>query len=348
MKTKDLKYVLEMFLKISKPDPLRPVTSFVEMFCMDGVFRVGTTDGSTKLVATLLDTDDMANIVLERDQLLKLLKLTNKEEIKFIRKDKYVALKGCGNYKLPIQCDETGEQVKLNLRMPVMQNGVLYEIEPIKEVFSRNSVCLYDGDDYDFFKQYYCDNGKVFTTDIGKACTTNAILPQKLIPAKLMKQLACLDKPITFAKTEQGARVDCDIFQMYFMYDEPQEYPADMVRPFMGTDWSEFSFVLEKSELLGALKRIDLFTKPWQKGRCILTFDRDCVTILGENQDVNETISCTITGRPCRMVTSVSELLATLKKVEDNFTILGSHKCIGFQDSIGLYVLSLIDESEVV
>ena len=97
-----------MFAVINKIQPLRPITSFVEMFCADGVFRIGTTDGSSKLVATLLDTDDMDNIVLDREQLLKILKLTNKEDIKFIRKDKYVAFKGCGNYKLPIQCDETG------------------------------------------------------------------------------------------------------------------------------------------------------------------------------------------------------------------------------------------------
>ena len=44
MKTKDLKYILEMFAVINKIQPLRPITSFVEMFCANGVFRIGTTD----------------------------------------------------------------------------------------------------------------------------------------------------------------------------------------------------------------------------------------------------------------------------------------------------------------
>lgn len=346
MKTKDLKYILETFANVIKIQPLRPITSFVECFCKDGIFRIGCTSGDCKIVGTLLDQDEMDNIVLDREQLLKLLKLTNKEDIKFIRKDKYVALRGCGNYKLPIQCDETGTQVQLNLRMPVMENGIHCEIEPLQEVFSRNSICLYDGDDYDFFKQYYCENGKVFTTDIAKACTTKAILPQQLLPAKLMKQLSFLDKPIVFAKTEQGARVDSDIFQMYFMYDDPLEYPVDMVRPFMATDWAEFSFTLEKSELVNALKRLSIFTKPWQKGKVILTFTENSVTLLGENQDVNETIDIKLKGKPCRMVTSAEEMLIVLRKVNNEFVIHGSQKCIGFEDNVSLYVLSLITEEE--
>ena len=218
------------------------------------------------------------------------------------------------------------------------------DIDSIKEVFNRNSICLGDAEDYPFFNQYFCENGKVFTTDVAKACTTKAILPQQLMPAKLIKQLASLNKSIVFMKTEQGARVDSDIYQMYFMYDDPIEYPADMVRPFMGTDWAEFSFTLEKSELINALKRISIFTKPWQVGKCILTFEDSCVIILGENQDVNETIPVKLTGTPCRMMTKAEEMLITLRKVDNEFTVYGSHRCIGFADKNGLYVLSLMEE----
>ena len=41
MKTKDLKYILETFANVIKIQPLRPITSFVECFCKDGVFRIG-------------------------------------------------------------------------------------------------------------------------------------------------------------------------------------------------------------------------------------------------------------------------------------------------------------------
>ena len=99
-------------------------------------------------------------------------------------------------------------------------------------------------------------------------------------------------------------------------------------------------------EIVSALKRINLFTKPWQKGKCILTFNENSVIILGENQDVNETIEVKLNGTPCRMVTSGEELLTILKKVDSNFTIYGSQKVIGFQDKYGLYVLSLMEEEK--
>ena len=345
MKTEELKYVLETFSQIVKIQPLRPVTSFVELFCKDGALRIGTTDGYTKIVATLSDDNEMNNVVLDRDQLLKLIKLTNKEDIKIIRKDDYVAIRGCGNYKLPIQCDETGTQVALNLKMPKMENGMSCNINGIKEIFNRNSLCLGDADTYPFLNQYYSENGKVFTTDVAKACTTKAVLPQQVMPSEVIKKIATLDKDIVFMGDNQGARVDSDIFQIYFMYDEPIEYPADTVRPFMGTDWAEFSFVLNKSELVNALKRITIFSKPWQSGKCILTFEDSCVTILGENQDANETLDIKLEGRACRMVTSAEEILLILRKIEPEFTIYGSQRCIGFEDSKGLYVLSLMEES---
>ena len=128
------------------------------------------------------------------------------------------------------------------------------------------------------------------------------------------------------------------------MYSDPLEYPVDMVRPFMGTEWSEFSFTLEKSELVNALKRLSIFTKPWQKGKVILTFDKESVTLLGENQDVNETISIKLKGTPCRMVTSAEEMLIVLRKLNSEFVIYGSQKCIGLEDNISLYVLSTIEE----
>ena len=77
-----------------------------------------------------------------------------------------------------------------------------------------------------------------------------------------------------------------------------------------------------------------------------MTFTEDSVTILGENQDVNETIEIELNGTPCRMVTSGEELLTILKKVDSDFTIYGSQKVIGFQDKYGLYVLSLMEEEE--
>lgn len=345
MRTKDLKYILEKFNDISKPEPLRPITSFVEMYCKDGIFRIGISDNYTKLIATLIDHEDMDNIVLDREQLLKILKLTNKEDVKFIRKDGYVALRGCGNYKLPIQTDEAGNEIQLNLAMPKLLDGKIYPIEDIKTIYSRNSVCLGSIDGYECLNYYYYEGGKVFTTDSVKACTTLATLPQKYTTSKLIKQLSMLDKDYVFSKVEHGARIDCDIFEMYFMYKDIEEYPIDVIRCFMGTEWATFSFKLDKSELVNALKRIAIFTKPWQEGKIILTFDNECVTILNENQDANESIPVKlISGTPNRLILNSEKLLDVLKRVDNDFMLYGSSKCIGLEDKTSLYVLSVMEE----
>ena len=96
MKAKDLKELLEQFNNVVKVEPLRPVTSFVEMFCTNGVFRIGCTNGYIKVVGTLLDDKELDNVVLDRTQLLKLLKLTTKENITLTKKDSYVEFKGNG------------------------------------------------------------------------------------------------------------------------------------------------------------------------------------------------------------------------------------------------------------
>ena len=344
MKAKDLKELLEQFNNVVKVEPLRPVTSFIEMFCTNGVFRIGCTNGYIKVVGTLLDDRELGNVVLDRTQLLKLLKLTTKENITLTKKDSYVEFKGNGKYKLVIQKDELGGDITLNLAMPKLENGIYYEIEEIKDIFNRNSIAVFDGDDHEQFKQYYSSDGIVVTTDSNVVCTTNGTLPAKGMSKYLMQMISKLPNNFSFAQVEQGVRINCEDMEIYVMQDAIDEFPIEMVSPFCSTSIFDSKITIDKSELMQAIKRQDLFIKSWQNHACLLTLEDNHAIITNEDKNVEEDIECTVEGNKySRLVFSTTKALSILRTLNPTITLYACDKCLGFQDSQSLYVLSLIN-----
>lgn len=344
MKTKDLKELLEQFNNIVKVEPLRPVTSLVEMFCSNGVFRIGCTNGYYKVVGTLLDEKELDNIVLNRVQLLKLLKLTTKEDITFNKKDSYVEFKGNGKYKLEIQKDELGNDIALNLSMPKLENGTYYEIKPVVDVFNRNSIAVFDGDGHDEFKQYCSVNGSVVTTNSNIVCTTKGKLPSTNLNGDIVQLLAKLPSGFSFAEVEQGVRIDCADMQIYLMQDMSEEFPISMVSPFCHTDIFHCTVKIDKTEFMQSIKRQDLFIKSWQNRICMLTLDNNHAIITNEDRNIEEDIECDIKGKSYQgLAFSTVKALDILRRLDSEITLYACDKCLGFQDKNSLYVLSLME-----
>ena len=344
MKAKDLKELLEQFNNIVKVEPLRPVTSFVEMFCVDGVFRIGCTNGRSKVVGMLLDDKELDNIVLDRTQLLKLLKLTTKEDITITKKDSYVEFKGNGKYKLEIQKDELGGDIALNLAMPKLENGVYYEIKSVADIYNRNSIAVFDGEDNDQFKQYYSAKGEVVTTDSNVVCTTQGALPASGLTKDIMQMISKLPSDFSFAVVEQGVRIDCDSMEIYLMHEFEDDFPIDMVSAFCNTNIFDSKVSINKMELMQSIKRQDLFIKSWQNRICLLTLESNRAIITNEDKNVEEEIKCTVEGAEYqKLVFSTTRALNILRNLDSDITLYACNKCLGFQDSKSLYVLSLME-----
>lgn len=93
-----------------------------------------------------------------------------------------------------------------------------------------------------------------------------------------------------------------------------------------------------------AIKRQDLFIKSWQNHACLLTLEDNHAIITNEDKNVEEDIECTVEGNKySRLVFSTTKALSILRTLNQTITLYACDKCLGFQDSQSLYVLSLME-----
>lgn len=344
MKTKDFRELLERFATIVKVEPLRPVTELIEIFCNNGVMRLGVTNGYTKVVGTLLSDMEFPNIVLSRVQLLKLLKLTTTEEVKITKKDTYITFRGNGRYKIPLRFDTDGKPISLNLAMPKLVNPVSYDIEAIKHIYNRNCIAVSTNEDFTDFRQFYQYNDMVVSTDSIICATTKGKLPCSGLEEPVLKIIASLPTKFDFAEVSDGIRIDCDNMEIYFSCPIHKQYPIDMVKQFCSTEMFDCQLRVNKTDFLNIIKRQDLFTKSWQQHYSILTIKEGCAIITNEDKTVEEELGCTVKGNTYEgLVFAIEQAMQILKRVDADFILYANSKCLGFEDSSGLYILSLVN-----
>lgn len=347
MLTAQLRYVCEVFSNIIKENKLRPITDFLEIYSKDGVVHLGMTDKTTTITTTFIGDEDIEKVVVSLKDLYKLLKLTITDTITLVNKGKYVEIKADGKYKLPIQVDEMGNDISLYLEMPKMQEVTKYNDEDFKTVLSRNKVGLYTGDAHKEFTLYYNTGSEVVTSDsIVVACTKNLFLPPKNIPAFVIEQLASFSNTIEFSRVDGGYRIYCNGFDIYIVNNIEEEFPIDMVHPFI--DESNFNQMfpvrleIDKTLLVNSIKRQYIFKNVYEIPTVMFEVSKEI--ILKNRKETAEEVLATVNS-PVTMCIEVDTkiILDALKNMGKDISLWLGQSAICLQDDIGFYVISVIE-----
>lgn len=346
VQTVELKSVCNKFSNIIKLNPIRPVTDLVELYCRDGVLRMGSTDNITRIVATLDNEIDFGNVVVSLSQLTKLARLTTKDEIKLTKKEDYLEFKGNGKYKLPILLDEMGNKLSLNLYMPPLKDGKEYKHSDLADLLTRDNITLYTGDMNECLNRFYCYKDYVVTTDGISIGAVKSTLPVDELYPSTVEQLVNLEDDFTFSEVEEGYRVSSDNIDMFIMIYKTHDFPIDSVKPFIEHD-SLFtvSFNTSKNDFLGALKRIAVFNKCIGIPAVNLTFSNNCVNICNTDNTAEESIECKSNSTENISITvSTDSLILLSRKMESNFSVRLGNMALCLEDTKGFYILSILEE----
>ena len=346
VQTVELKSVCNKFSNIIKLNPIRPITDLVELYCRDGVLRMGSTDNITRIVATLDNEIDFGNVVVSLSQLTKLARLTTKDEIKLTKKEDYLEFKGNGKYKIPILLDEMGNQLSLNLYMPPLEGEKEYTHDSISNLLTRNNVTLYTGDMNECLDRFYCYDDFVITTDGISIGATKGKLPVAELYPSTVEQLVNLEDDFSFADVEGGYRVNSGNIDMFILIYKTKDFPIEQVKPFINHDnLFTVSFNTNKNDFLGALKRIAVFNKCIGTPAVNLTFDNNCVNICNTDGTAEETIECKSKSASKMSITvSTDGLILLARKMESDFAISLCDMALCLEDTKGFYILSVMEE----
>lgn len=345
MKTVKLKEICNTISDFVQYVAIRPITDLVGLVAKDNMLYIGCTDiDNATIVATIECDKTFENTVVKLSDLTKLVKATTVDEIVLQGKDDYLEFKGNGKYKIPIQLDENGDKIKLPIHMPSM--GEIKHITNIGFVYRRNDGFIDKAETLPKeYNVYYCDGTHTVTTNnICVACTNYNMQIEEISPY-MMKSLQALPKEFDISEVNGGYRIEADCYRAYYQTEITHNFPVDTVMPLVNDNSSYHSNVnITKKELVGAIKRQELFKTAISTQKIYLTFNSNSITIENAEKTFYEEIPCNGSANNIKVVTKTDSLLAIVKLMEDDITINIADKFICLEDTLGKYIIATMEE----
>lgn len=346
VKTEELRLLCDIFTKVIKEDKVRPITTLIEF--NNGT--IGMTDNNTRIKANLGYEEEPITAVLDVQELFKLVKLTTKDTMSFKMFDDYVEIKGNGKYKFAIKEDQ-GNPIILNLNMPDIDDMHEIDVDVIKKVLQRNKLSLYTGESNPEFGKYYSEDNHIVTSNGNSIAILNgSLFEQELLPS-VIEQVNNLGDKLLYAKTENGYYVKTDKIKYYTKEFKRDPFPSEVVMPFVdiknNTDMFTGNIVINKSELVSALKRLSSFKNVYGIPTFKLTLNNEYAILYNTQGKAEEHLNVNSfkVGDEVNVVLEIETVLKFLRVMEEEITIYcGNGQPIIFEDSLGSFILEQFEE----
>lgn len=348
LKTKALQDVLGTLTNMIKYVNIKPITNLVEIYCKDNECKIGATDNITKIIGTIHNVEEpIDNFVVNLQDLYKLVKLTTKEEIEIKKEKDHIVFKGNGKYKIPIQFDEVGNEIKLPLPLVKFTDEVqLFQLEYAQKVQKFQEFALCKDINHSELCKYGTIDNQVVATDSLIMSVSKYLLPMEETNALVINQICKLPFPIMsycvsnsilrFENTSDDITYNGQIYM-----EQYKEFPVNMIAPILGADMYKTEINIETKELENILKRLNIFES---------TFDIPVVyfednKIYNKDKTIEEIISGEVKQKgDVNVVIKIEQLLNVLRRMDAQVTLYLGTNAIKVADQEKYYIISAMAE----
>lgn len=368
MKTKELKNILNLFRNVIHIVAIRPITDLVEIYIKDNIVHLCSTDNITHIIATIEDDNNtnMDNVVVSLSSLLRLVKLTTSEDIYMSKqKDKnYINMIGNGNYKIPLQLDEMGNEILLPIEMPQINENLdkysTYKKQTFQDIHDRNKLALYTGTDHEEFNKYYMnDNDDVISTDSFTIAYTYShhIMAKELSPYVIEQLTELPFDELNIYTFGNNYRISADNIQMYIKTYETKEFPYNLLTPFLNAPnnselFPDFIFI-NKENIKSIIKRQHCFKTSFDVPSILFNIHDNRIFIENKPHDFIEELRES-DGEPVEgffksldkdisIYVNTEKFLSAIKNMGAELKLLIGEKAICLADGVGFYVISVME-----
>ena len=340
MQTKEFLKAIDTIHSLITYNPIKPMTGLVEFYAKDGEMKLGGTDGFTTVVVKIDCGEDVENAVVSLPMLLKLVKLTSKENVSIKNKGKYIEFKGNGKYKIPIQVEADGSAIQLPLSMKPLSNGKEYDPKEFEKAVKRNKVAVYNGDDHEEFTLYHNKDGTLITTNSAiLAITGNVELPVGDIKPFIVESLSKLDGKILM----DNYRVSCENIEIQFNNKVWNSFPVDMVEPFLSIKLTS-TVGVDKKVLLNTIKRQSVFRNPFEEPSIKFCVENNELWIKNTQGTSEEKLDIYVDMEDKEAVVKTDYVIGVLKNMENELNLYIEDNFICIEDNTGRYIISVMEE----
>jgi len=267
-----------------------PITEYLRLTLEDGTLTVIATNSVNFITSITKEvTGKNGEVIVKADQLIKLVTKTTKPEISFTEKEDHLEVKGNGTYKIPLF--ETNKYPTYEFDSSVKKVEV--ETKVLKKAFAINSSSVAAEMTMPCLTGYRMGS-KAITTDGVKMCIneTNILHEDALITQALADLINTLsgEKVVVQKDGDNLLFTTENVIVFGTELDGLDEYPD--ITPILSIDYPNYAIV-NKSHLLDALERLNLFVDPFDNNGVKLTFSKKGLKIEDLKQNSNEILEYT-------------------------------------------------------
>lgn len=349
MKVQVLKDIIEAVNRIILPNNVRPITSLMQIEAKDGILTISSTDNITKVVAKAKTKDEIQPVVVNKSELLKLLKLLTVDFINIVVCDDHIKIKGNGNYKFPVQLNEYEEPITLKIDIGEIKDPVQIQKKVFADVRLYNEIALCKNEAHPQYCKYYSDETGTYTTDSITIAKFNAQMPQKeMLPYVLNCMCGIPAEDILYSVNDNIIRVDCERNDITYNVEigiqgDEKPFPCEQVKKFVDDFLAENQIDnIPTKELIAAIKRLEIFNTSFNNPVVRIFIDKEGLHILNEDRTSEEIIPGTDIYTINSVVSiKIESVLNILKRMNDTVYIRFTRRAVLIGDKNVTYIHSV-------
>lgn len=354
LKTKLLQDVLGTLTNMIKYVNIKPITNLVEIYCKNKECYIGATDNITKIVGTIYNVEhsmeeSVDSFVVNLQDLYKLIKLTTKEEIEIKKNSDHIVIKGNGKYKISLQFDEVGNEVRLPLQLISFTDNVqLFQLENAKKVQKFQEFALCKDTNHSELCKYGTINNQVVATDSLIMSVSKYLLPMEETNALIINQICKLpfdtmsysvsNSILRFNNTSNDITYNGQIYM-----EQYKEFPVKMIAPILDADMYKTEIFIETKELENILKRLNIFESAFDVP---VVYFND-TKIYNKDKTIEEILNGEVKQKgDVNVVIKIEQLLNVLRRMDAQTTLYLGTNAIKVADQEKYYIISAMENKE--
>ena len=278
--TKKLQQLTNKVAKGASNSKFSAITSLINVSLKDGTLSMTTTDTISYLTLREYDVsgDDMT-FTVGVDIFSKLVSKTSAENVTISLADDVVNFTGNGTYKIPIQLDVDGNQIKYPVHIidnPETQGNIKNSV--IKNIILHNKPSLALTMEAPYLTGYLCTEDNVVSADTFNICINNVSTFGKnvLVSPNVFELLSmCNEEDIGFKILADTVIFETATMKLYSRFMSGcDEYPLEPIMQYSDREYPS-ACVVQKTAICNVVDRLSIFIKDNEKNALYMTFTED-------------------------------------------------------------------------
>lgn len=295
IKTGTLQNLMSKAVKGASNSKFNVLTSLMHVELENGVLSLTTTDSDNYLTLKQNDvTGDNLSFTVNVNTFSKLVFKTSSENIKISVTDDTISVSGNGTYKIPIQLDVDGSEIKYpthEINNPEYSGTVKTSV--LKTIVQYNKPSLALTMEKPYLTRYMCAEDCVISGDEYNICRNNvSTFGTKILVSPVVMELLCMceEEDISYKIYQNNALFETNSMKLFAMLsDGVDEYPVDLIKGITEAEYPS-DCVIPKTTMINVIDRLSIFINDDDQNGLYMTFTKDGIKMESMKNDGVESV----------------------------------------------------------